>query len=98
MPDETEVPPINTPWYLDKALYAKLLLPVITLATAYLNSKLPIPLDASTMAVLVGGFCATAVSYIIGNKAKTTILQRAGIEAAAKVVTKEDALKEINKQ
>ncbi len=100
MPDPIAVAaptPIVTPWYLDKALYAKVLLPVITMGTAYLNTKLPIPLDPTTMAVLVGGFCASSVGYIVMHKWKTGMLQaatiatQAGKDAAAKVTTADEA-------
>jgi hypothetical protein len=83
--------PIVTPWYEDKALYAKILLPVITIATAWLNSKLPIPLSPETMTTLVAGFCAATVTYIAGHKYKTMTLQKAQIAATAAVAAAQGA-------
>ncbi len=95
MADAIAVPPINTPWYLDKAFYAKLLMPVAVLATAWINAKLPIPMSAETLDIVMGGVCAGFVSFIVATKTKTTILQKAQIEAGAAVeaVKNEDPAK-----
>lgn len=75
--------PIVTPWYMDKAIYAKLFLPVAVMACAWLNGKLPVPLSPETLSLLVGGLCASAVTYIAAHKWKTGTLQRAQIVASA---------------
>lgn len=85
MPAIAVAAPIVTPWYLDKAFYANLLLPVVALGVGWVNSKLPIQLSPTTIDIVVGGYAAAAVSYIVMHKWKTATLQRASIAADAAV-------------
>lgn len=85
VPATPDADPIVTPWYLDKALYAKLLFPIISLALAWLNSKLPVPLNADQVSLMIGGLAVALVTFIVSHKAKTTILQKAQIAADSAV-------------
>lgn len=85
MPDNT---PINTPFYLDKSLWVLILAPIF----GFVSKKLGITLDPAEVVALV----LPILAFIIGNKWKTTVLQKAQIQSAAAgaaVVTEADAAK-----
>lgn len=84
MPENTpEVPAINTPWWKDKPLWVATLMPVMGVLCLWLNSKLPIPVDPSTLANFLAGVLVAGATYIGGNKWKTTVLTKAAMQHAA---------------
>lgn len=61
-----EVPPVSTPWYLDKAVYAMVLTPLLLA----LNARFGIPLSPATEETAM----IAAVAFIIAHKGKTAWL------------------------
>lgn len=74
---------IITPAWKDKALWAKLLAPLVSVWVAWLNQHAHLGLSDTAVTVFVGGVMANAVTYIAAHKWKTTILQKALIAADA---------------
>ena len=84
--------PINTPPWLDKSLWLVVLAPLFL----FINSKFGTNLQASEVAGLV----LPIVAYILGNKWKTAVLQKAamaGASAGAAVATEGDAVNALRK-
>lgn len=79
-------PPVITPWYLDKALYAKVLAPVIAMLVAGINHKFNLGLDPTAVDIAVAGVFTSAVAYIIAHKWGATKKAEAVIQNNAKTV------------
>ncbi len=75
------MPPIVTPWYLDKALYVTLLAPLAASLVAILNSKTGLGLDPVIVTALIAGVIVTGVGYIAAHKWKTGTMGAAQIAA-----------------
>lgn len=69
-----ETPAINTPFYLDKALWLVVVTPILLL----LNSKFGTALDPTTVA----GIVVAVVAYIVAHKVKTTVLTNTAMKLA----------------
>lgn len=83
---DTTVPPINTPFWLDKSLWVAVFGPLL----AVLLKKFGLNMDPAE----VIGFVLTAVTYIVMNKWKTATVTKSVIAnnaAASAVVTPSQA-------
>ena len=70
-------PVINTPFWADKSLYAMVLGPLLII----LSKKIGVELNVLEICAMM----ASIVTFIAGNKYKTTVLNKAAIENAPEV-------------
>lgn len=86
-----EVPPIVTPFYLDKGIWLAVLTPILL----FVSTKLGINLDPATII----GLILPIVAFIVMHKYKTTVLTKQAMVAAAEAVPDAaSAAKELSKR
>lgn len=74
---------IITPAWRDKAVWAGILAPIISIWVAWLNQKAHLGLSDQAVTTFVAGIFASGATYIAGHKWKTTVLHKALIAADA---------------
>lgn len=74
-----DVTPV-TPWYLDKAVYAAVLVPLLTPLLAWVNAKLGTGIDANWVVLSV---VLPVVTYIAAHKWKSGTIAASQVAAGA---------------
>lgn len=78
------MPPIITPMLKDKAFWAKILAPTISIAVSWINHKTSLGLDATAVDIFVGGTFAAACTFIVSHKWAMTRKMQAVISGGTK--------------